>query len=81
VYRLLQAIPTETFLVGLEKLRAASLAGAVTEDAIDFLHQLFGSPDSPGSLMAARALDPFEDPLSVGASCSALATDLLTGME
>ncbi len=76
LYRLLQAIPTETFAAGLKRLRAASLAGPVTEDALVFLRDLFRGPDSAGSLMAARALDPFENPLTVAASCSALADDL-----
>jgi hypothetical protein len=80
VYRLLQSIPTETFAVGLRTLRRASLFGAVTEDAVGFLRDLFGRMDAIGSLMAARALDPLEDPLTVAASCSALTDDLLTAI-
>jgi hypothetical protein len=80
VYRLLQAIPTETFAVGLRRLQAETLANAVTEDAMAFLHDLFGLADSRGSLMAARALDPLENPLTVAASCSALADELLTAV-
>lgn len=80
VYRLLHAIPTGTFAVGLRSLRAEIVAGAVTEDAVGFLRELFGRTDSVGSLMTARALEPLEDPLTVAASCSALADELLTAV-
>jgi hypothetical protein len=49
----------------------------VTQEALGFLDTLFGMVDSQGAVMAARALEPLEDPGIVTASCAALAGDLL----
>jgi hypothetical protein len=73
-------MPTETFVAGVSKVMAESLSAVVTRDAIGFLRDLFGVADAAGSRMAARALDPLEDPLTVAASCSSLARDLLSAM-
>ncbi len=78
LYRLLQAIPTGTLAAGVAELRANSQAAAVTEDALDFLRDLFAGRDPLGGRMAARALEPLEDPLAVTAACAALASDLLS---
>jgi Nucleotidyltransferase len=62
LYRLLQAIPTELLASALGELSRNQLAGPITQEALRFLQELFGTADAPGSQMAARALDPLEDP-------------------
>lgn len=77
-YRLLVAIPTSELASTMRQLRADSLAGAVTEQALSYLHGLFAAgPDAMGSLMAGRAEEGVGDPASVAAAASFLATDLL----
>ena len=55
VLRLLQAIDTATFAAGLAQLANHELCAAVTAEAVSQLAPLFGSPDSVGVTMAARA--------------------------
>lgn len=56
VYRLLVAVPTEALAVTVADLRVDSLAGAVTETAIEYLSTMFAAgPGALGSAMAGRA--------------------------
>jgi hypothetical protein len=77
VYRLLQALPTETLTMGIERLRASALSEVVATEAVGYLSELFAGAERAGSQMAARALTPLEDPTVVAASCAALTDDLL----
>ncbi len=80
VLRLLQATPTEALATSLTMLRADPLAGPTTNVALDLLQELFGTPDTVGSQMAARAVEGLADPDVIAASCAALAEDLLTAL-
>jgi hypothetical protein len=79
--RLLRAIPVADLAAGLHRLAGVDLSAEVTEEAITYLTELFSTPDAPGSMMAARAATPLEDPDTVAASCAALAGDLLSATE
>jgi hypothetical protein len=76
IYRLLQAMSTETLAAGLRQLLSHSLSADVTGRAIRSLSDLFRTDASPGSLMAARAVGPLDDPRVVAASCAALVARL-----
>ena len=55
VLRLLQAIDMATFAAGVAQLANHELSATVTAEAVSQLALLFGSPDSVGATMAARA--------------------------
>lgn len=81
VYRLLVAVPTRRLAERLAMLRAHDVAGAVTEQAIAFLSELFAAgADSLGSAMAGRAETLVGDPDMVAAASAALAGDLATAL-
>lgn len=77
VYRLLRAVPTEVVASGINKLLGASASRQVTQEALQLMSGLFGMQEARGAQMAARALDPLEDPATTAASCAALAGDLV----
>ncbi|GAA2195637.1 GSU2403 family nucleotidyltransferase fold protein [Micromonospora lupini] len=78
IYRLLVAVRTEQLAASLRQLRADDLAGQVTEQALEFLANLFAAgPDAPGSVMAGRAEEGIGDPLAVSTAAYVLADDLL----
>lgn len=77
VYRLLRALRTEVLVAGTRELLANPLSRQVTQEAVVLLYNLFGTAGAPGSRMAARALQPLEDPETTAASCAALAGDML----
>jgi len=79
VYRLLQAIPTDELAAGLQRCVAHELSNAVTKQARVYLRQLFGTPQSPGAQMAARAAE-FADPEFYANASAALADDLLAAL-
>ncbi len=81
VLRLLRAVPTETFAGALGRLRKDPLSAGVTEQAISYLHELFSSPEAPGSSMAARAASPLEPEDEIRGSCAVLSQDLLAKLE
>lgn len=80
ILRLLRATPTDDLAAGLERLLANNLSATATDEAITALPNLFGTPASEGSMMAARAAAPMEDASVVAASVSALTSDLLNGL-
>ena len=80
VYRLLQAISTDRFVLGLRRLLATALSASVSSQAIEHLDELFGEQSSQGSQMAARAVGLFDDPDVIAASCAALARQLQTAL-
>lgn len=79
-FRLLRAIATDEIAEGFHRLLDDDRSRGVTEVAIGYLSELFGTPDDLGCLMAARALVPLEDPAEIAAACSALAGDLLSAL-
>ncbi|MFA5889334.1 MAG: hypothetical protein WDA27_00025 [Actinomycetota bacterium] len=76
-FRILRAIPTETLAAGVNHLLVDDRSRDVARAAIDYLRELFGTPEAQGCQMAGRALVPLEDPVEIAAACSALALDLL----
>ncbi len=81
IYRLLSAIPTEELASAMIVLWSDTRSSSVTRDAIDFLHELFSTADSPGSTMAGRAVGSLEDPETISQSCAFLAGDLLNAIQ
>lgn len=82
VYRLLVATDTLTLSSTLVGLRSDELAGATTNEAVDYLERLFASgPEAIGSTMAGRAEQLVGDPAVVSAAVAALASDLLAALE
>src|SRR3954453_967506 len=77
VYRLLQVVPTSDLASRTRRLLGDSQSREVTQEALTHLKTMFGTPESAGSRMAARAVELLEDPKTVAASCAALATELL----
>lgn len=77
VLRLLRVVPTADLGEGMDHLRSDAISSATTEEALDAFGGLFASRDSKGTIMAARAASPLEDPDVVAASVVALATDLI----
>ncbi len=79
VYRLLVAIDSRPLADTLHRLRNHAFCGAVTDQALAHLAQLFATgPDAVGSIMAGRAEELVGDPANVSASVALLAEDLLT---
>jgi hypothetical protein len=81
IYRLLRAVPTDDLANRTRRLLDTEIASRVTGDALGILETMFGSPRSPGSMMAARAVELVDDPALVAASVSALAADLLAAFK
>ena len=79
VLRLLRAVPTEQLAESFRALRLDEIAGTVTREAERFLRQLFSTPASVGSQMAARAAAP-EPADTIAASCGALTRELLDAL-
>jgi hypothetical protein len=81
VYRLLAAIPTETFGATLPRLLRAELSRDISLLGVSYLRELFGRPDAVGSQMAGRAVELVDDPARIALSCAYLADDLLSLLE
>jgi len=82
VYRLFVATPTDTLSRAMTRLIAEPLSATVTTTALTYLRDLFAAgPDAPGSVMAGAAEDGVGDPDTVAAAVSALAADLLDGVD
>jgi hypothetical protein len=58
--------------VDRERVVIQTADGAVTDEAIEHLRALFGTPEAPGSGSAASALQALEPGDTVRASCGAL---------
>jgi hypothetical protein len=76
VFRLLTAVSTKKLNERLHLLNKNPLSQEATKQAMDYLKELFGSPEAAGSKMTVQALEPLEDPETVALSCSTLANDL-----
>jgi hypothetical protein len=80
VFRLLRDIDLPDLVARLKRLRTDSVSGAVTEDALVRLRDLFGTTDAPATQMAVDATAGLEDPATIAASCAALAADVLEAL-
>lgn len=80
IYRVLRAIQTDALIARFAILRADDTSREVTEQAIDYLRQLFADEAALGSVMAGRAEEGIGDPEEVAASVALLARDLLEGL-
>ena len=78
--RLLQATDTDFLARRLDQLGSNELSAAVTAEAIGHLDPLFGSVDAVGVAMAVRSAGPGAAPVTVAASFTALASDLLSAL-
>lgn len=77
IYRLLVATPTDQLAESVRRLRADEFAGAATEQAMEYLIELFATVDSIGSTMAGRAEEYVGEPDTVAATCTILIADLV----
>jgi hypothetical protein len=77
ILRLLRSSDPRDLARVLGELIATDSCEKVAQEAIGGLRELFGSPDSLGSQMAARAASPMADPEVIAASCAALTRELL----
>ncbi len=77
VYRLLQAIETEVLAHTISALCADPRAISSTQEALEYLSELFASPQAQGSQMAASAVEGLDDPDVVANACVALTAGLL----
>lgn len=76
VLRLLHTVPVALLAGRIALLQQDARSAAVTNEALGLLARLFGRTDSPGSALAARAVEGLEDPDTVRASCAALVEEL-----
>lgn len=76
ILRLLRSVDLGAMAGKLRELVDDPLAGPVTQEALEFMPELFARPDSVGSLMAARAAFPEPEDV-IAMSCVTLARELL----
>ena len=81
VYRLLVATETETLARTIRLLRADSLAGPSTREALEYLFELFATPEAVGSRLAGQAEAEIGEPDTVAVATSALIGALLSASE
>jgi hypothetical protein len=81
VYRLFVAISTDDLAAAMLRLIADPLCGAVSEQAMAHLREMFASgPEALGSVMAGRAEEGIGEPATVAASVALLSADLVAAM-
>ncbi len=81
VYRLFVAISTDDLAAVMLRLIADPLCGAVSEQAMAYLREMFASgPEALGSVMAGRAEEGIGEPATVAASVALLSADLVAAM-
>ena len=81
IYRLLQSMSGEDLADGLIVLCRDERSAHVARAAISLIRDLFSTADFVGSVLAARAAAPLEDPDTISQSCAFLTSDLLTAIE
>lgn len=82
IYRLFVAVSTGALAATMVRLLADPLSGAVTEQAMAYLREMFAAgPDALGSVMAGRAELGVGEPETVAASVALLAADQLLSLE
>jgi hypothetical protein len=80
VLRLLQATPTDELARRMRVLLADGRSSNLTRDALERMVDLFGTPRSAGSSMAARAAAPLVGEATIRASISILTQRLLEAL-
>ncbi len=80
VLRVLRDSPMVELVQRFAKILGDPLSADTASRGRQLLRQLFGQPDSAGSLMAGRAVGVLDDPDAIAVSCAALTRDLLTGL-
>lgn len=80
-YRLVRAIETHEFVAGFECLLSDNRSRNITADGLMYLRELFATPESLGSRMAARAEEGIGDPEAVAAAAALLSSDLLDALD
>lgn len=81
IYRLLSAVPIETFTLGFSKLTSHSLSKDITEIGLVQFEELFArGSEAEGSMRAGQAEFGFGNPDTVSQSVAFLARDLLEAL-
>jgi hypothetical protein len=80
LYRLLRAVKTEEIVEGFRRILDDKRSSAAVLKCVDYLRELFSSPDTVGSRLAGRAELGIGEPEIVSASVAALVADLLDGL-
>ncbi len=78
VYRLLQSIPTPELARRIGILRSNSVSRQATDQAVSYLPELFGKPQSAGTMMAVRAAGVLVPSTTMAASLVALTEEFLS---
>ncbi len=78
VFRLLQAIPSETLSSRFALLHHDPLSLETTQSALTFLQELFSSQTGAGAQLAAEAAYPLADKAFITAACAALTQELMS---
>lgn len=77
IFRLLQAIPTDTFVQRIKGLQTSEVSRAVTDEAILHLNTLFSQSTGTGVQLAVRATRFLIDPDELTLTLTTLTVDLL----
>ena len=78
VFRLLQAVPSETLSTRFALLHCDPLSLETTRSALAFLQELFGREMGTGAQLAADAAYPLADRAFITAACAALTQELMS---
>jgi hypothetical protein len=78
VFRLLQAIPSETLSTRFALLHRDPLSLETTRSALAFLQELFGRETGAGAQLAADAAYPLADRAFITAACAVLTQELVS---
>lgn len=81
VYRLFRGVSENELVTGFMLLQSDSRSAPVTAEALAAIGHMFGSPRSPGVLMARRAAEPLEDGETLAASLAALTDAFLRAIQ
>jgi len=81
VFRMLRALPTESLVSSFQLLLKNPLSETAANEGVDFLAELFVTPDSAGTLLVGDALEGLEDRAEICDSCAFLAADLVKGVQ
>ena len=76
IYRILASSSPNSLAQHLALLRQDGRSAGVTEQALRYLREMFGTGSASGSQLAGVAVVPLEDPDTIAESVSALAQDL-----
>lgn len=77
VYRILASLSPNTLAQRLTLLRQDGRSIGVTEEALRYLREMFGTGSASGSQLAGAAVVPLDDPDTIAESAAALSQELL----